>query len=156
MRGARRADSVATDRIGEADRVAAVGQRLVAGREKLQVRCYRLASGGPAANNSRAAASGGCQACVQPWSEVGAPVRPVLPTPWTLKLSASPTSPRSLPALTTTLVRAAGTESSGAWPTKPVVHEVPITFHVAAGTLHSARCKGPTRLPRRRGRRSSS
>ncbi len=46
VRGARRAERVATDRIGEADRVAAVGQRLVAGREKLQVGCYRLASGG--------------------------------------------------------------------------------------------------------------
>jgi hypothetical protein len=35
-----------------------------------------------------------------------------------------------------TLVREAGTETSGAWPTKPVVHEVPMTFHEEAGTLH--------------------
>jgi hypothetical protein len=79
---------------------------------------------------------GGCHACVQAWSEVGAPVRPVLPTPWTLKVSESPSSPRSLPEFTTTLLREPETETSGACPTKPVVQDVPITFHDDAGTLH--------------------
>ena len=46
LRGARRAERVAADRVGEGDRVAAVGQGLAAGRDNLQVGCYRLASGG--------------------------------------------------------------------------------------------------------------
>ncbi len=40
-----------------------------------------------AANSWMAAGSGGCHACVHTWSEVGAPTRPVLPTPSTLKVS---------------------------------------------------------------------
>jgi hypothetical protein len=96
----------------------------------------------PAASNSRAAELGGCHACVQLWSDVVAPVRPVFPTPWTLNVSASPSSPRSLAELTMMLVREAGTETWGAWPTKPVVHEVPITFHDVAGTLHLAPLQG--------------
>ena len=41
-----------------------------------------------------------------------------------------------------TLVREAGTETSGACPTKPVVHDVPITFHDDAGTLHLGPVQG--------------
>ncbi len=91
----------------------------------------------PAASSCRAAASGGRQACVHAWSEVGAPMRPVLPTPWTLKLSESPSSPRPLPALTTTLVRDPGTTISGASPTKPLPHEVPTTSHEDAAALQA-------------------
>jgi hypothetical protein len=90
-------------------------------------------AGIPAANSCMAVGSGGCHACVHTWSEAGSPSRPVLPTPWTLKLRASPSSFSSLPAFTVTLVVEAGKWSSGGRPMKPVRHEEPMTFQDVAG-----------------------
>lgn len=87
-----------------------------------------------AASSWMAAGSGGCQAWVQVWSDVGAPTRPVLPTPSTLNVSWSPSNLRSFPPLTVTLVLDAGTCRTGGWPTNPVPHEEPMTVQVVAGT----------------------
>jgi hypothetical protein len=90
-------------------------------------------TGVPAASSCKAAGSGACQAWVQVWSEAGAPTRPVLPTPSTLKVSLEPSNLRSLPAFTVTLVLEAGSCRTGGWPTKPVLQEDPMTVHVVAG-----------------------
>jgi hypothetical protein len=73
---------------------------------------------------------------------VGAPGSPVLPTPWTLNCNESPSSPRSLPALTVTRVSVPGTVSSGGWPTKPVPQEEAIRAQDLAGTSQACPWQG--------------